>query len=115
MEKNVWALRSLGNKYEHFGSFLVPLIFERLPNTIKLQISRTLGKNNWKLEQFLLAIDQEITARENFEYLKPNSFDSKDESKNFTTISLYDQARLENAYFVSMKIAIAINIKLWHT
>lgn len=111
----MWALRSLGNKYEHFGSFLVPLIFERLPNAITLQISRTLGKNNWKLEQFLLAIDQEITARENSEYLKPNSFDSKDESKNFTTSSLDDQARLENACFVSMKITIAINIKLWHT
>ena len=111
----MWALKSLGNKYEHFGSFLLPLTFERLPNTIKLQISWKLGKSNWKLEQFLLATDQDITARENFEYLKPNSFDCEDESKNFTTSSLNDQARLENACFVSMKITIAINIKLWHT
>ena len=46
---------------------------EKLPNTIKLQISQKLGKENWNIEQFLPAINQEITARENFEYLKQNT------------------------------------------
>ena len=77
IESNVRALRSLEINYEHFGPLLVPIILERLPNTIKLQISRKLGKENWNIEQFLSAINQEITARENFEYLKQNSFDSK--------------------------------------
>ena len=65
-----------------FGPLLVSIILEKLPNTIKLQISRKLGKENWNIKQFLSAINQEITARENFEYLKQNSFDSKEESKN---------------------------------
>ena len=72
---------------------------EKLPNTIKFQISRKLGKENWNIEQFLSAINQEITARENFEYLKQNSFDIKEESKNFTTSSLHVQARLKKCVF----------------
>ena len=36
----------------------------------------------------LSAINQEITARENLKYLKQNSFDDKEKSKNFTTSSL---------------------------
>ena len=59
------ALRSLGINYEHFGPLLVPIILEKLPNTIKLQSSRKLEKENWNIGQFSSAINQEITAREN--------------------------------------------------
>ena len=93
------AFRSLRINYEHFGPLLKSILLEKLRNTIKLQISRILGKENWNIEQFLSAINQEITARENFEYLKQNSFDSKEESKNFTTSSLHAQARLKNCVF----------------
>ena len=70
VESNVRALRSLGINYEHFEPLLVPIVLEKLSNTIKSQISRKLGKENWNIEQFLSAINQEIVARENFEYLK---------------------------------------------
>ena len=99
IESNVRAFRSLRINYEHFGPLLKSILLEKLRNTIKLQISRILGKENWNIEQFLSAINQEITARENFEYLKQNSFDSKEESKNFTTSSLHAQARLKNCVF----------------
>ena len=95
------ALRSLGINYEHFGPLLVPIILEKLPNTIKLQISRKLGKKNWNIKQFLSAIYQEITARENF---KQNSFDSKEESKNFTTSSFHAQARRPDTLRKTVKI-----------
>ena len=39
IERNVQVLRSLGLNYEHFGPLLVPIILEKLPNTLKLQIS----------------------------------------------------------------------------
>ena len=67
----------------------MPIILEKLPNTIKFQINR----------KFLSTINQEIIATENFEYLKQNSFDSKEESKNFTTSSLHAQARLKKCVF----------------
>ena len=70
IESNVRALRSLVISYEHFEPLLMPIILEKLPNTIKLQISRKLGKENWNIEQFLSAINQEITTRESFKYLK---------------------------------------------
>ena len=98
IESNVRVLRSLRINYQNFGPLLVPIILEKLPNTIKLQISRKLGKENWNIKQFLSAINQEITARENFEYLKQNSFDSKEKSKNFTTSSLHTQARLKKMF-----------------
>ena len=66
IESNVRALKSLGINYEHFGPLLLPVIFEKLANTIKLQISLKLGKKTWNIEQFLSAINQEITPRENF-------------------------------------------------
>ena len=88
-------LRSLGINCEHSGPLLVAIILEKLPNTIKLHFSRKLGNENWNIEQFLSAINQKITARENFEHLKQNSFESKEESKNFTTSSLHAQARLK--------------------
>ena len=99
IESNVRELRSWGINYEYFGSLLVPIILEKLPKTIKLQIRRKLEKENWNIEQFLSAINQEITARENFEYLKQNSFDSKEESKNFITSSLHAQPRLKKCVF----------------
>ena len=46
IESSVRVLRSLGINYEHSGPLLVPIILEKLPNTIKLQISRKLGKEN---------------------------------------------------------------------
>ena len=60
---------SLGINYQHFG----PLLVSKEKKTI----------------------NQEIIARENFK----NSFDSKEESKNFTTSSLHTQARLKKCVF----------------
>ena len=99
IESNVRAFRSLRINYEHFGPLLKSILLEKLRNTIKLQISRILGKENWNIEQFLSAINQEITARENFEYLKQNSFDSKEKSKNFSNSSLHAQARFKKCMF----------------
>ena len=72
---------------------------ERLPNTIRLQISRKLGKENWNIEQFLLVIHEEINARENFEYLKQNDFDKKELNNQFTTSSLHAQIKVRKCVF----------------
>ena len=37
---------------------------------IRLQISCKLGNNNWNIQEFLVAINVVITARENYEFLK---------------------------------------------
>ena len=35
-----------------------------------MQISRQLGKETWNIDQFLQCIDQEITSKERYEFLK---------------------------------------------
>ena len=88
----------------------MPIILEKLANTIKLQTCRKLGKENWNIEQFLSAINQEITVRENSECLKQNSFDRKEVSKSLTTSSSHVQARLKSVCFAYLpKIIIATN------
>ena len=86
VESNVRALENLGVSYEQFGSLLIPIILEKLPNMIKLQISRKLGSGNWNVQDFLACINEEILARENYEYLKRDYFeDSKPTSTFFTS------------------------------
>ena len=81
IENNVRALRTVGISAEHFGPLLIPILLEKLPNVIRLQITRKLGKTNWDIEQFMLCINEEISARENFQYLRKKSDgeESKDE------------------------------------
>ena len=70
VESNVQALGNLVVNYEQFGSLLRPIILEKIPNMIKLQISRKLESGNWEVQDFPPCIDEEIFARENCEYLK---------------------------------------------
>lgn len=65
IEANVRALNSEGIDSMHFGPMLIPIILEKLPNSIQLQISRRLGKSNWDVEEFIKCINEEVTAREN--------------------------------------------------
>ena len=64
VKSNVRVLENLGVSFEQFGSLLI-LILEKLPNMIKLQISRKLGSGNWNVQDFLACINEEILAREN--------------------------------------------------
>ena len=64
VECHVRSLNGLGINYQDFDPLLIPIILKRLPNTIKLQISRKLGKENCNIEQFLLAIHEEISQLE---------------------------------------------------
>ena len=53
IENNIRALKTVGIQQEHFGSFLIPIILEKIPNVIRLQISRQLGKENWNIDKSL--------------------------------------------------------------
>ena len=49
-ESNVRTLKAVGFQQEHFGSLLIPIILEEIPNVIRLQISGQLGKENWNID-----------------------------------------------------------------
>ena len=54
---------------------------------IKLQISRKLGSGNWNVQDFLACINEEILARENYEYLKRDKFEDPKPTSTFFTSS----------------------------
>ena len=70
IEANVRALNSVGIESKHFGALLIPIVLQKLPNVIKLQISRQLGTGNWNIKEFLKCLSKEISARESYELSK---------------------------------------------
>ena len=88
---NVRSLRELydnvGISYEQFGSLLISIILEKLPNMIKLQISKKLGSSNWNVQDFLPCINEKILARENYEYLKGDKFEDNKPTRKFFSSS----------------------------
>ena len=61
VESHVRALGNQGVNREHFDALLIPIVQEKIPASIRLEISRKMGKDNWKL------IKLEIEARYNCE------------------------------------------------
>ena len=64
------SLMSLGVKSDHYGAMLIPIIVEKLPSDIRLEISRKLGKICWEINQLMSVLSEEIVARENCDYVK---------------------------------------------
>ena len=92
VEINIRALNTTGVIPEHFGALLIPIVLEKLPNIVRLQISRKLGTDKWCIKDFMASTNDEVSARENFEYLKNNeSLENYEETKTrpvHTTSSL---------------------------
>ena len=70
VEMNIRALDSAGVSSTYFGPLLIPIVLEKLPSVVRLQISRKLGTENWNIAEFMDSINDEVSARENFEFLK---------------------------------------------
>ena len=68
IESNICSLLTMGLNPSHYGPLLIPVILERLPDAIKLLITRKLGKNNWKILELVECIKEEVDARENCEF-----------------------------------------------
>ena len=61
---NVRALKTTEIHEDQVGPLLIPIVLKKLPNVIRLQISRRLGKESWNIEEFMDCINTEIIARE---------------------------------------------------
>ena len=68
IESNICPLLTMVLNPSHYGPLLLPVISERLPDAIKLLITRKLGKNNWKILELVECIKEEVDARENCEF-----------------------------------------------
>ena len=57
-------MRSLGVESQTYESLLCPIILEKLPNKLRLIISRNNNKNDWNFTKILDLINVELKARE---------------------------------------------------
>ena len=96
VESHVRSLIAIGINSEHYGALLIPIILDKLPDDIRLVISRKLGKETWKIEEFMKILKDEITARENCDFSKSQfhktdktKYESKGERKRFTTETFF--------------------------
>ena len=101
VEFNTRALSSAGVSTENFGALLIPIVLEKLPDSVRLQISRKLGSDKWEIKDFMTAINEEVIARENFEYLKKKGLDEFEDVKEVpsTTTSLAIQQKKKVCLF----------------
>ena len=68
IEGNLRSLENLGITNASYGSLLIPIFLSRLPEEIRLLISRKFDStNNWDLKDLLKTLDMEIKARERSE------------------------------------------------
>ena len=76
IEGHLRSLVALGKNSDEFGDVLIPVILDKLPNDIRLEISRKLGQDNWEINVFMKLLSDEIMARENCEYVKGGNSNS---------------------------------------
>ena len=66
VEIQVRGLQSLGVNSAQYGALLIPIFMEKLPDELKLIVSRK-HKENWELNSVLNAVKSEVETRERSE------------------------------------------------
>ena len=68
IESTLRSLTTLGIDSRNYGALLIPIVLNRLPDDIRLLISRKYeSEDNWVLKNLLETLDSEIKARERCE------------------------------------------------
>ncbi|XP_048770094.2 uncharacterized protein LOC125676243 [Ostrea edulis] len=63
-ESYIRGLESLGQEEETFGTMLIPILMDKLPSDLKINITRHNGSDHWTLESLRRCILHEITILE---------------------------------------------------
>ncbi|XP_066916217.1 uncharacterized protein [Clytia hemisphaerica] len=65
VESCVRNLKALKLEAKGYGSLLIPILKEKLPDELKIVISRKFGSSIWTLDLLLTYLDEELRAQEN--------------------------------------------------
>ena len=96
VESCVRNLRSLKLDTAGYGSLLIPILKDRLPDEIIMVIARKFGGNKWTLEQVMDYFNAELRAQENcagVNTTRSSSFENQKKGGLFTASGLYTEAR----------------------
>ena len=86
VEIHIRSLSTAGIPQENYEPLLIPIVLEKLLDDIKLELSRKLGTDKWKIDEFLEILKEEIVARESCSFIK-NQDRSEYRNHRFTTDS----------------------------
>ena len=64
MEIKIRSLQALGIKAESYGSLLIPVVMEKIPEEFWLVISRKMKSDTWDVNELIEAFKEELEARE---------------------------------------------------
>jgi len=64
IESHIRGLESLGKSKDLFGDFLVPVVYNKLPQVIKWNLTRNHTLEEWNIDELQDAIDKEILVLE---------------------------------------------------
>ena len=64
VETCVRNLKSLKVETATYGCLLIPILKEKLPDSLLMIISRIFGASIWTLEEFLMYLNEELKAKE---------------------------------------------------
>ena len=95
VEKQVRSLNCLGVNSDNYGPMLVPVLFSKIPEELKLIISRKFGKDVWDIQSVLESLKLEVEARE-----KIYTQDSNSVNQPFSGMSLYTSNYENNKHFL---------------
>ena len=98
VESHTRSLLTAGIPQENYGPLLIPIVLEKLPDDIKLELSRKLGTDKWKIDEFLEILKEEIVARESCSFMK-NQDHSEYRNHRFTTDSFFTGSRVLKCSF----------------
>ena len=64
IEIKIRSLQALGIKAESYGSLLIPVVMEKIPEEFRLVISRKMKSDTWDVNELIEAFKEELEARE---------------------------------------------------
>ena len=91
VEVNIRNLRSMNIETAHYGPVLISIVMSKIPNEIKLIVSRAMGNDDkWDIDRLLASLKSEIESRELCFFMKTVSTkdDSMKKQSSYTTSAL---------------------------
>ena len=98
VESHIRSLVTAGIPQENYGPLLIPIVLEKLPDDIKLELSRKSGTERWKTDEFLEILEEGIVARESCSFMK-NQDHSEYRNHHFTIDSFFTGSRVLKCSF----------------
>ena len=75
VEASVRNLKTLGVEINTYGSLLIPLWTEKLPDDLRLRIARKLDNDVWELSEILNLVKNELEAKERSSFMLSHTSD----------------------------------------